>query len=76
VQTICTSLHADNHTNTSSANFTGQMLFLTPNQQSQSTKGDLLANKNTFNKKTASLSQQASSNYTQMTQKHHAFGPT
>jgi len=32
--TICTSLQADNHTNTSSLNFTGRLLCLTANQQS------------------------------------------
>jgi len=33
-------LQTDNHTNTSSLNvFTGRMLFLTPNQQRQSTEG-------------------------------------
>ena len=38
-QTICTSLQTDNHTNTSSLNiFTGQTLFLTPNQQCQRRK--------------------------------------
>jgi len=41
MQTICTSLQTDNHTNTSSLNFfTGQMLFLTTNQQCQSTEGN------------------------------------
>ena len=39
MQTICTSLQADNHANTSSLNFTGRMIFLTPNQQCQSTEG-------------------------------------
>jgi len=40
-QTVCTSLQTDNHNNTSSVNFfTGQMLFLTPNQQCQSTEGN------------------------------------
>ena len=42
MQTICTLLQSDNHTNTSSLNFTGQMLFLTPNQQCQSTEGRFL----------------------------------
>ena len=43
-QTICTSLQTDNHTNTSSLNFfTGQMLFLTANQQCQSTEGTTCA---------------------------------
>jgi len=42
MQTICTSLQTDNHTNTSSLNvFTGRMLFLTPNQQRQSTEGNI-----------------------------------
>ena len=36
-QSICTSLHTDNHTDTQF--FTGRMLFLTPNQQCQSTEG-------------------------------------
>jgi len=35
MQTICTSLQTDNHTNTSS-------LFLTPKQQSQSTEGKIM----------------------------------
>jgi len=40
MQTICaTSLQTDNHTNTSSLNLTCWMLFLTPNQQCQSTEG-------------------------------------
>jgi len=30
IQTICTSLQADNRTNTSSLSFTGWMFFLTP----------------------------------------------
>jgi len=38
IQTICTSLQTDNHTNTSSLNFTGWILFLTPNQQHHSTE--------------------------------------
>jgi len=38
MQIICTSLQTDNHTSTSSLRlFTGWMLFLTPNQQHQST---------------------------------------
>ena len=40
-QTICTSLQTDNHTNPSLLNFTGQMLFLTPNEQCQSTEDTL-----------------------------------
>jgi len=39
MQIICTSLQTDNHTNTSSLIFRGRMLFLTPNQQCQSTEG-------------------------------------
>jgi len=39
MQTICTSLQTDNHTNTPSLSFTGRMLFLAPNQQRQSTEG-------------------------------------
>jgi len=35
----CTSLQTDNHASTSSLFFTGQMLFLLPNQQRQSTEG-------------------------------------
>jgi len=40
MQTICTSLQTDNHINNLITQiFTGQMLFLMPNQQRQSTKG-------------------------------------
>jgi len=40
MQTICTSLQRNNHTNVSSVNFsTDRMLFLTPNQQCHSTEG-------------------------------------
>jgi len=40
IQIICTSLHIHNHPSTSSLNFfTGRMLFLTSNQQRQSTEG-------------------------------------
>jgi len=39
MQTVCTSLQTDNHTNTSSLNFKRRMLFLTPNQQCHSTEG-------------------------------------
>jgi len=42
MQTICTSLQTDNHTNTSSLSFAGQILFLTPNQQCQSTEGTVV----------------------------------
>jgi len=38
----------DNHTNTSSLNFTGLMLFLTPNQQCQSTEGNTQYNNRNF----------------------------
>jgi len=37
METFWTLLQTDNHTNTQSLIFTGQMLFLTPNQQRQST---------------------------------------
>ena len=43
------SLQTDNHSNTSSLNFTGRMLFLTPNQQCQSTKGEKKTTKNIQN---------------------------
>ena len=39
IQTICTLLQTDNHTNTSSFKFTGRVLYLTPKQQCQSTEG-------------------------------------
>jgi len=39
MQAICTLLQTDNHTNTSSFNFTGRVLFVMPNQQRQSTEG-------------------------------------
>jgi len=39
---LCTSLQTDNHTNTSSLNFSGRMLFLTTNQQCRSTEGTVL----------------------------------
>jgi len=42
MQTICTSLRTDNHTGTSSLKFYRRMLFLTPNQQCQSTEGPKL----------------------------------
>jgi len=42
MQSICSSFQTDNHTNTLSLNFTGQMLFLTPNQERQSTEGNTL----------------------------------
>jgi len=42
MQIICTSLQTDNHVSTSPLSFfTGQMPFLTPNQQCQSTEGML-----------------------------------
>jgi len=40
MQIICTSLQTDNHASTLLLSFfTGQMLFLPPNQQRQSTEG-------------------------------------
>jgi len=39
INTVCQSLQTNNHTNTLSLNFSGQMLFLMPNQHSQSTEG-------------------------------------
>jgi len=47
MQTICTSFGTDNHTNTSSLNFTDRMLFLTP-VQTNSAKA-LKANQSTEN---------------------------
>ena len=41
MQTICTSLQTDNHTNTSSVNFTSRMLFTMANQQCQNTEGQM-----------------------------------
>jgi len=55
MQIICTSLQTDNHTSTSPLTFfTGQMLFLTPNQQCQSPKGKWQLRRNTINVETAS----------------------
>ena len=43
MQIICTMLQTDNHASTLSLNFfTAQMLFLTLNQQYQSTEGNLV----------------------------------
>jgi len=42
MQTISTSLPTDNHTDTHHSISTGQMLFLTPNRQRQSTEGKWL----------------------------------
>jgi len=39
MQTICTLLQTDNHTNTSSFKFTDRALYLTPKQPCQSTEG-------------------------------------
>jgi len=36
---VCTSLQTDNHASTQHSVFMGQMPFLPPNQQHQSTKG-------------------------------------
>jgi len=42
MQTICTSLQTDNHASTSPLSFfTGRMPFLLPNQQRQSTEGNI-----------------------------------
>jgi len=38
---VCTSLHTDNHANIPPLSFTGQMPFLPPNQQCQSTEGGI-----------------------------------
>jgi len=38
---VCTSLQTDNHTSTHHSVFTGQMPFLPPNQQRQSTEGKI-----------------------------------
>jgi len=41
MQIICTFIHRDNHAGSSTLNFfTGWILFLTPNQQYQSTEGN------------------------------------
>jgi len=40
IQTICSLLQTDNHTNTSSLNFYRPVARLTPNQQCQSTEGN------------------------------------
>jgi len=41
MQIICTSLQTDNHASTASLDFfAGPTLFLTPNQQHQSTEGN------------------------------------
>jgi len=40
MQIIRSSLQTDDHASTSSLIFTGRMLFLTPNQHSQSTEGN------------------------------------
>jgi len=42
MQTVCTLLQTDNHASTSPLSFfTGRMPFLPPNQQRQSTEGQL-----------------------------------
>jgi len=47
IQIICTSLQTDNHASTPPLSFfTGQMPFLLPNQQHQSTKGLVIVNNN------------------------------
>jgi len=40
MQIICMSLQTGNHSSTSPLSFTGQMIFLLPNQQRQSTEGE------------------------------------
>jgi len=51
MQIICTSLQTDNHTSISPLSFTGQMPFLSPNQQRQTTEGlSSLISKLTTNK--------------------------
>jgi len=45
MKTICTSLQTDNHTNTRHSISTGRMLFLTPNQQRQSTEAKVKCGK-------------------------------
>ena len=42
MQTICTSLQTNNRASASSLIFTGRMLFLTPNQQCQSTEANIV----------------------------------
>ena len=42
IQTICTSLQSDNHTNTSSLNFYRLDVLPDANQQCQSTEGNLI----------------------------------
>jgi len=39
---VCTPLQTDNHASTSPLSFTGRMPFLLPNQQRQSTEGNLV----------------------------------
>jgi len=39
---VCTPLQTDNHASTSPLSFAGRMPFLTPNQQRQSTEGNLV----------------------------------
>jgi len=43
---VCTSLQTDNHASTHHSVFTGQMPFLSPNQQCQSTEGTSWLNMN------------------------------
>jgi len=42
MEIVCTSLQTDNHASNSSNIFAGRMLFLTANQQCQSTEGEEL----------------------------------
>jgi len=46
LQIIYRFIQTDNHASTSSLNFTGQMLFMTPNQKCQSTESNYYFTKN------------------------------
>jgi len=68
MQIICTSLQTDDHASISSLTFfTGRMLFLTPNQQCQSTEGK---QKETQHTKTSSENQPLASSFL-----HHHWTP-
>jgi len=49
MQIICTTLQTDNLAYPITQFFTGRMLFLTPNQQCQSTEGDKMRYANSIN---------------------------
>jgi len=56
---VCTSLQTDNHTSTQSLKFfTGQLPFLPPNQQSQSTEGTSLTTAESGHADTETVHQQ------------------